>query len=115
MATLRADGYDLELLISFGTSKGGSAGHIALAIRDATTGAEPVYSSNFYADRDPKHQIYYTDDLVVRVPKQEYLYGTSSTLGERASFGLDFGEVYKRSVVGVRVYGVPAAEREGLA
>src|SRR5215218_9627328 len=31
---LREDAYDMELLISYGTSKGGSAGHIALAIRD---------------------------------------------------------------------------------
>ena len=31
---LRQDPYDMELLISFGTSKGGSAGHLALAIRD---------------------------------------------------------------------------------
>ena len=30
---LREDPYDLELLISFGTSKGGSAGHLALGIR----------------------------------------------------------------------------------
>jgi len=30
---LQRDRYDMELLISFGTSKGGSAGHIALAIR----------------------------------------------------------------------------------
>src|SRR6185369_12484898 len=30
------------------------------------------------------------------------------------SFGLDFGEVYKRSVVGIRVYGVPASERAAL-
>src|SRR5262249_18475050 len=87
----------------------------ALAIRDAATGEEPVYSANFYADRDPEHHAFYTDDLVVRVPKQEYLFASSSSLGERASFGLDFGEVYKRSVVGVRVYGVPAAEKEGLA
>ena len=35
-----------------------------------------------------------------------------SSLGPKASFGLDFGEVYKRSVIGVRVRGVPAA-REG--
>jgi hypothetical protein len=37
---LRQDPYDLELLISFGTSKGGSASHLALAIatrRPATT------------------------------------------------------------------------------
>ena len=31
---LRQDPYDLELFISFGTSKGGSAGHLALGIRD---------------------------------------------------------------------------------
>ncbi|HTP47236.1 MAG TPA: hypothetical protein VMQ50_10005 [Casimicrobiaceae bacterium] len=29
---LRRDAYDLELLISFGTSNGGSAGHRALSI-----------------------------------------------------------------------------------
>jgi hypothetical protein len=49
------------------------------------------------------------------IPKQEYLFGTVSALGETAAFGLDFGEVYKRSVVGVRVYGVPAGEKEALA
>lgn len=31
---LQQDRYDIELLISFGTSKGGSAGHIALANRN---------------------------------------------------------------------------------
>ncbi|MCU0922221.1 MAG: hypothetical protein MUF16_18145, partial [Burkholderiaceae bacterium] len=31
---LRADPYDMELLLSFGTSKGGSAGHLALALRE---------------------------------------------------------------------------------
>ena len=35
-------------------------------------------------------------------------------MGEKASFGLDFGEIYKRSVIGVRVYGVPAKEKEAL-
>jgi hypothetical protein len=34
-----------------------------------------------------------------------------SSLGDKASFGLDFGEIYKRSVIGVRVYGVPASEK----
>jgi len=112
---LDADAASMELLLSFGTSKGGSAGHLALALRDAT-GVEQVYSANFYADRDPKHAAdYYVDDLIVRVPKWEYLYGTASSLGPRASFGLDYGEVYKRSVVGVRVFGVPAAERDALA
>ncbi len=103
----------MELLISFGTSKGGSAGHLALAIRDQARGDDLVYSANFYADRAPKHaKGFYTDDLMVRIPKKEYLFETTSSLGETASFGLDFGEIYKRSVIGVRVYGVPAAEKE---
>ena len=101
---LRQDPYDLELLISFGTSKGGSAGHLALAIREQAPGDDLVYSANFYADRSREHEKgFYTDELMVRVPKMEYLYGTSSSLGDKASFGLDYGEVYKRSVVGVRV------------
>ena len=49
------------------------------------------------------------------MPKKEYLFKTSSSLGDTASFGLDFGEIYKRSVIGVRVYGVPAAEKEAVA
>jgi hypothetical protein len=131
---LRSDPYDLELLISFGTSKGGSAGHLALAIRgdaddvdDVDDGSpangahesgrvERVYSANFYADRQPEHASgYYTDALMLAIPKDEYLFATRSTLAPTASFGLDFGEVYKRSVVGVRVYGVPRSEKRALA
>jgi hypothetical protein len=113
---LRQDPYDMELLISYGTSKGGSAGHLALAIRDQAPGDDLVYTANFYADRAPKHaKGFYTDDLMVRIPKKEYLFRTHSSLGDTASFGLDFGEIYKRSVIGVRVYGVPAAEKEALA
>jgi hypothetical protein len=113
---LNADPFDMELLISFGTSKGGSAGHLALAIRDQTTDDDLVYSANFYADRDPKHaEHFYTKNLMVRIPKNEYLFKTSSSLGENASFGLDFGEIYKRSVIGIRVYGVPAEEKAALA
>jgi len=113
---LRQDPYDLELLISYGTSKGGSAGHLALAIRDQAPGDDLVYSANFYADRKAEHEKhFYTDDLMVRIPKKEYLFGTTSSLGEKASFGLDFGEVYKRSVLGVRVYGVSPAEKVALA
>ncbi len=113
---LRQDPYDLELLISYGTSKGGSAGHLALAIRDLVSSDDMVYSANFYADRTPKHEKgFYTDDLMVRIPKKEYLFRTTSSLGDNAAFGLDFGEIYKRSVVGVRVYGVPAMEKETLA
>jgi len=115
VGVLRQDPYDLELLVSFGTSKGGSAGHLALAIRDQA-GDDLVYSANFYADREPEHaKDFYTDELMIRIPKKEYLFGTSSSVSEKASFGLDFGEIYKRSVVGVRVYGVPAAEREALS
>ncbi len=113
---LRQDAYDMELLISYGTSKGGSAGHLALAIRDAASADDMVYTANFYADRAREHDKgFYTDDLMVRVPKTEYLFKTHSSLGDTASFGLDFGEIYKRSVIGVRVYGVPAAEKEALA
>jgi len=115
-AVLRQDSYDMELLISYGTSKGGSAGHLALSIREPAAGSERVYSANFYADRTPKHaKGFYTDDLMVRIPKEEYLFKTRSSLGDAASFGLDFGEIYKRSVIGVRVYGVPAAEKEAVA
>ena len=113
---LRQEPYDLELMISFGTSKGGSAGHLALAIRDQGSRDDLVYSANFYADRSAKHEAdFYTRDLMLAIPKMEYLYGTSSTLDDKASFGLDYGEIYKRSVVGVRVSGVPAAEKLALA
>ena len=113
---LRQDPYDLELLISFGTSKGGSAGHLALAIRDQAAGDDLVYSANFYADRSAEHAVnFYTRDLMVAIPKNEYLFGTVSSLDPKAAFGLDFGEIYKRSVVGVRVRGVPAAEKLALA
>ena len=75
---LRQDPYDMELLISYGTSKGGSAGHLALAIRDQAPGDDIVYTANFYADRAPEHaKDFYTDDLMVRVPKTEYLFKTA--------------------------------------
>ncbi|RDK07674.1 hypothetical protein [Cupriavidus lacunae] len=113
---LRDDPYDLELLISFGTSKGGSAGHIALAIRDDVPGDDLVYSANFYADRTREHERgYYTTNLMIGIPKKEYLFKTVSSVAETAEFGLDFGEVYKRSVIGVRVNGVPASDKQALA
>jgi hypothetical protein len=114
-AVLRQDPYDLELLLSFGTSKGGSAGHLALAIRESGSNDDTVYSANFYADRAPQHAAgFWTDDLMARIPKKEYLFRTSSSLNPNAAFGLDFGEVYKRSVIGVRVYGVPPSEKRAL-
>jgi hypothetical protein len=113
---LRQDSYDMELLISYGTSQGGSAGHLALAIHDSASGEDVVYSANFYADRARKHDNgFYTDDLMIKVPKAEYLFKTRSSLGDTASFGLDFGEIYKRSVIGIRVYGVPAAEKVAVS
>ena len=112
---LRRDPYDLELLISFGTSKGGSAGHLALGVRDAVANDDLVFSANFYADRSREHaKGFYTENLMAMIPKKEYLFGTRSSLGDTASFGLDFGEIYKRSVVGIRVYGVPRRDREAL-
>jgi hypothetical protein len=116
MALLRRDGYDVELLLSYGTSKGGSAGHVALAVSGELADDDVVYYANLYADRDPKHAaLYEAADLVLRIPKKEYLYGTSSTLGARAAFGLDFGEVYKRTVFGIRVFGMPTQEKERVA
>lgn len=114
-AFLRTDPYELELLISFGTSKGGSAGHLALAVHGQGSADDLVYSANFYADRTPEHaKGFYTRDLMLRIPKMEYLFKTTSSLGETASFGLDFGEIYKRAVIGVRVYGVPETETAAL-
>ena len=112
---LRQDPYDLELLISFGTSKGGSAGHLALAIRDQAPGDDLVYSANYYADRASKHERgYYNQNLICMVPKSEYLFKTTSSLGPDASFGLDMGEIYKRSVIGIRIFGVPKGVKDGL-
>jgi hypothetical protein len=114
-AELRAHPYEMQLLLSFGTSKGGSAGHLALALREPGADDDIVYSANFYADRSPRHaQGFYTQALMLAVPKKEYLYGTASSLGPTASFGLDYGEVYKRTVIGIRVSGVPQAERDAL-
>jgi hypothetical protein len=112
---LREHPYDLELLLSFGTSKGGSAGHLALAVRDQIPGDDLVYSANFYADHAPKHEKgYYSENLIAMIPKTEYLFKTSSSLGPDASFGLDMGEIYKRSVIGIRISGVQSNIKEGL-
>ena len=116
VGVLRQDPYDLELLISFGTSKGGSAGHLALAIREPGAQRRPRLHRQLL--RRPLTRThakgFYTDDLMARIPKKEYLFRTSSSLGNTASFGLDFGEIYKRSVIGVRVYGVPAEKKDAL-
>jgi len=46
-SALRQDPYDMELLISYGTSKGGSAPHLPLAIRVQAPGDDRVYTANF--------------------------------------------------------------------
>jgi hypothetical protein len=113
---LRNDAYELELLLSFGTSKRGSAGHLALAIRDQAPDDDMAYSANFHADRAPEHeQGYYIRNLICMTPKSEYLFKTTSSLGPDASFGLDMGEIYKRSVIGIRIFGVPKIAKDGLS
>ena len=115
MRISRQEPYSVELLISFGTSKGGSAGHLAVAIKDQITDDDLVYSANFYADRSEEHSHgYYTDNLMCMVPKSEYLFKTTSSLGEDGSFGLDMGEVFKRSVIGIRINGMSAKSIEGI-
>ncbi len=115
MDTILADDYNLEILMSFANHKKGAAGHLALAVRKPGSNEETVYSANFYADRKPEHQEgYYTEDLIMAIPKQEYLYGVRSSISNHARFGLDFGELFKRSVVGVRVYGVSEAQLDGI-
>lgn len=55
-------------MISFGTFRGGSAGHMALAIRNQVSGDDRVNSANFYADRKREdEERFYTDDLMVGV------------------------------------------------
>jgi hypothetical protein len=63
---------------------------LSLALRGADD--DIVHSANFYTDRTPEHaEGFYADEPMIAVPKKDYLYGTRSTLGETASFGLDFG------------------------
>jgi hypothetical protein len=64
--------YDLELLIRYGTSKGGSAGHLALALRGELPDDDLVYSANFYANRTPEHERgFYTANLMMATAKKE--------------------------------------------
>src|SRR4051794_8154878 len=51
MAGLRDPAPDFEVLLSYGTSKGASAGHVALAVAGELPDDLVVYSANFYADR----------------------------------------------------------------
>jgi|GEM_PF-519895 hypothetical protein len=111
ISMLREDPYQLEILMSFGTSTGGAAGHLALSIRDPQTNEETVHSANFYADRTEEHSGgHYVDDVVMAIPKKEYIFGVKSSISKDASFGLDYGEIFKRSLVGVRLNGLTIEE-----
>lgn len=109
---LREEPYDLEILMSFGTSSKGSAGHLALCVREDND--ERVYSANFYADRAQEHNDHYNAKLVPDIDKQEYIYSQTSTLSDKAVFGLDYGEIFKRSLVGIRMSGIGSAKKKGI-
>ena len=113
---LRQDPYDIELLISYGTSKGGSAGHLPSPFatrRRATTWSTRPISTPTATPRTRRTSTPAISWSGFR--RRSTSSGRSSSLDPKASFGLDFGEIYKRSVIGVRVYGVPAGEKEALA
>ncbi|MBW7874947.1 MAG: hypothetical protein H3C47_03035 [Candidatus Cloacimonetes bacterium] len=115
MNTILSDDYNLEILMSFANHKKGAAGHLALSVRKPQSHIETVYSANFYADRQAEHdQGYYTEELIMAIPKKEYLYGVQSSVSKHAKFGLDFGELFKRSVIGIRVYGLNDAQITGI-
>jgi len=109
-----SDSYEAELLLSFANHSKGSAGHLALSVREPGTALETVYSANFYADRKPEHEQSYNDEVVIAIPKYEYLYGVRSSISDKLHFGLDFGELFKRSVIGVRIYGLSRDQLLGI-
>ena len=112
-SALKKDDYDLEILLSFGKSNLSSGGHLALCIREHDV--ETVYSANFYADRDPKHQEgYFTRDLISIVPKDEYIYGVNSSLDDLACFGVEYGEIYSRALIGIRLAGITQPQKDAL-
>ena len=56
-------------------------------------------SANFYANSSDEYKDRYTDSLIPAIKKKEYIYSQISTLSERAEFGLDYGEIFKRSLI----------------
>eukprot|EP01105_Mastigella_eilhardi_P022454 TRINITY_DN5522_c0_g1_i7.p1 TRINITY_DN5522_c0_g1~~TRINITY_DN5522_c0_g1_i7.p1 ORF type:complete len:389 (+),score=112.23 TRINITY_DN5522_c0_g1_i7:1400-2566(+) len=99
-------GSSVQLLLTYGTSRFASAGHIAVALYN--DGEWCVYTANGKAVRGPRgsDEGAYADQLLVRVPLREYLYGTGARAPDRRCvFGIDYGELYKRSVAAVRVWG----------
>ena len=104
---LKQDSHDLELLITSGTSQRGSAGHLALAVRErgqATTRCIRPTSTPTVS-RSPRGSLPRGADN--RVPKKEYCSGRPLA-GPHRLVGARARRAYRRSVVGVRVYGVPA-------
>ena len=112
LAELREEPYDLELLLSFGTSSKGSAGHLAISVREDDK--ETVYSANFYANPSDEYKDRYTDSLIPAIDKKEYIYSQVSKLSEKAEFGLDYGEIFKRSLIGIRISGVDEIQKKGI-
>lgn len=108
--------WQLEILLSFANHKKGSAGHLALAVRDPKTSKILVHSANFYADRAEEHPAdkYYTEDLIMAIPKDEYIWGVTSSISPKTHFGLDFGEIFKRALIGIRLYGISEQEISGI-
>eukprot|EP00656_Telonema_subtile_P011847 TRINITY_DN15910_c0_g2_i1.p1 TRINITY_DN15910_c0_g2~~TRINITY_DN15910_c0_g2_i1.p1 ORF type:complete len:308 (-),score=55.30 TRINITY_DN15910_c0_g2_i1:275-1198(-) len=106
-----SDDYDVELMVSFGRTHIASAGHIAVCIREGD--AERVYSANFYADREHEDGKHYTDDLVMSISRDEYLWGTETT-SPGSCFGTDYGECYARSVLGIRFCGIRADAKAAM-
>ena len=128
-----SDHFSAEILLSFGTSTMGSSGHLGLCVRDLDDKDDKqiVYSANFNADKKDVHKEgYYTDgfffllfinlffnlfsELVMKIPKMEYLYGLESSISPLATFGLDYGECFKRSVLGIRIYGFSKPQIEKI-
>ena len=107
------DDYDFEILISYGMFFGGSAGHAALILKNPDSGKPMAYSGNFYSDsetniwgrryQDPEN-FYDGENMVDITTKEMYLYKTSSNHGKGASFGIEYGAIYRRHLYGLRFH-----------
>lgn len=97
---LRRDPYDIELLISYGTSKGGSAGHLALAIRDQIPGhgvpeAEKEALAAYFGriNDDYHHRVRNTEYHAGEV-KYDYLrLNCAKTIGSAFKFGAGYQDL----------------------
>ena len=64
--------------------------------------------------RAKEHNGYYNAKLVPDIDKQEYIYSQTSTLSDKAVFGLDYGEIFKRSLIGIRMSGIGLSKKRGI-